>query len=76
MKLKFKNEIKGKFFRIYINDILHVMFKIEDFTGIQSYINDDDIHSIEVYLKNDMILLEYDNVLKWKEILKLFDQLQ
>jgi hypothetical protein len=76
MKLKFKNEIKGNFVRIYINDTLHVMFKTEEFIGIQSYINDDDVHCIEVYTKNQKILLEYDTKEKWKEILKLFDQLQ
>jgi hypothetical protein len=52
------------------------MFKMDDFVGIQSYINQDDVYCIELYTTNQKILLEYDHIDKWKEILKLIDQIQ
>jgi len=76
MKNKYHNEIEGNFYRIYINNTLHVMFKTDEFVGIQSYVNADDSYAIEVYLKERKITLEYDRIDKWKEILRLFNEIQ
>lgn len=52
------------------------MFKTDEFVGIQSYVNADDSYAIEVYLKERKITLEYDRIDKWKEILRLFNEIQ
>lgn len=64
-------------FKIYIDDILHLSLKIEDYAGVQSWINGrtGSVYEIELYVKGiSHIVLGYDKKETWEKILKLIDQ--
>jgi len=63
--------------KIYINDILHISFLMENYTGIQSWYegNKTKIYYIEISFKEgEQLLLEYTEFDNWKTILKLIDE--
>lgn len=63
--------------KIYINDILHISFLMENYTGIQSWYtgNKTKIYFIEISFKEgEQLLLEYTSFDNWKIILKLIDE--
>lgn len=66
-------KIKGSFVKIYIDDLLHLSFKQQDFAGIQSWKEGANWYDIEYYLGDTKILCAYDDFDKWKAILKLID---
>jgi hypothetical protein len=68
--------IKDNQIKIFINDVLHLMIKKDEFTGLQSWIIGDEkkTYYIEFYLKSGDILAEYDNKEKWTKILTLLNQ--
>lgn len=72
--MTFDLKIKGSWVKIYIDNILHVQFKQQDFEGIQSWKEGPNWFDIEYYIKNRSMLTAYDDVNKWKEILKLIDE--
>lgn len=64
-------------FKVYINDILHIMFLTKNYNGVQSWFEGDQTRTyfIEIYLKvGEPILLEYDAWENWTNILKLIDE--
>lgn len=67
--------IVNNYIKIYINGILHISIKLEDYQGMQSYI-DDFYFVIEFYTKTKTIICEYDSVIKWKKILKSIDKMR
>jgi len=63
--------------RIYINDSLHLELRMENHDGVQSWYEGDRYRNyfIEFYRKEgEPILLGYDDVDNWKEVLKLIDE--
>lgn len=66
-------EIKGKYVKVYINELLHLMFDHQSFQGFQSWKEAKNWFSIEIYLKDREILCAYDDEEKWSQILKLLD---
>lgn len=76
---RFKASNKGEFFRVYINDLLHLAVLKSEIRGVQSWITLDEPtgfpYVIEFYMKKGQIKLEYDKIEKWEEILKLIDKL-
>jgi len=65
-----------KYFKIYINLVLHLSIKIDEYLGIQSWIDDNNLYryNIEFYLKNGKgIVCEYDDRILWETILKEID---
>jgi hypothetical protein len=67
-----KIDIRGDEIKIYIDNLLHLSFK-EKILAIQSYNEQDKFFCIEFTLSTQTIKVEYDEMLKWKEILKLID---
>lgn len=59
-------------FRLYINNVLYVMFKLSEFTGVQSWKEGDAKWVIEIYCR-EPIKLELDSKEKWMQILDVFD---
>lgn len=75
MKVTLKKTLKN--FKIYIEGLLHVNVPIEEYSGIQSWLEGDNTHTyyIEYYLKNNQtILCEYEDRKLWEEILKQIDK--
>lgn len=75
----------GKIFKVYINDVLHLGVKKEEFTGVQSWLNPTTPEErsvgfggmkyvIEITTKTNCIKCEYDSREKWEAILKLLDK--
>lgn len=63
-------------FRIYINDLLHVEIRMENYDAVQSWYEGSKkrMYFIEFYRKEgEPILLGYDEAETWTEILKLID---
>ena len=80
MELKTNNRIcvitsKSKIgsFNLYINDNLHLSISKNELVGIQSWVENAK-YSIEYYLKDKDIITEYDDIEKWKTILKILDK--
>jgi len=67
-------KIKGDEVSIFIDSILHL--KIRDrITLIQSWKHENSWYKIEIQTKNNTTTLEYDSLDKWKEILKLLEDI-
>lgn len=62
---------KGRFLRIFINDLPHFTYEIRDIKGYQSWIHSKDWCCIEYETTQGKVLCEYDNKDLWSEILKL-----
>lgn len=63
--------------RIYINDLLHLEIRMQNHDGIQSWYEGSKrkLYFIEFYRKEgEPILLGYDEVNTWKEILKQINE--
>lgn len=69
-------EVKDNQFKIYIDDLVHLLIKKDELIGVQSWILGDDtrIYCIEYTLKDKEILTEYNEIDKWKRILTLIDK--
>jgi hypothetical protein len=80
MKIAKKNKYSitstGNFIKIYINDVLHISIKYNDIASIQTWKMSNGWYCIEYYLNglDEPILSEYDNIDKWKSIIKLLDE--
>lgn len=75
MNVILKKTLKN--FKIYIEGLLHVNIPIEEYSGMQSWLEGDNVytHYIEFYLKNGQrILCEYEDRKLWEEILKQIDE--
>lgn len=62
----------SSYFRVFVNDILHLSFQHKKFTGIQTWMDGEKVikYCIEISLENTPpILLEYDMPEKWKIII-------
>lgn len=71
--MKISADTKKGRIRIYINDILHLsLYNTE--LQIQSWKETKDWYVIVFYIKYGKIKAEYDDIEKWKEILKLIDE--
>lgn len=65
-----------KYFKIYINQTLHLSIKIDEYLGVQSWIDENTLYryNIEFYLKNrKSIVCEYEDRVLWESILKQID---
>ena len=74
---KIELKINKKQIKIYIDDILHLSIVREELISIQSWIMGYDgyrKYHIEYTTKTNTIESEYDNIEKWKKILKLLDE--
>lgn len=58
---------------ICIEDVLHIAIDRDELVGIQSWVTDmgPNKYLIEYYTKTTKIITEYDDVDKWKSILRL-----
>lgn len=66
---------KGLYFKIFINDLPHVIVSLYDLVGIQSWIHSTNWYSIQFNFKEgEPILCEYDDVKLWTEILRLINE--
>lgn len=71
----YSEETKSGWFKIYINRLVHLSFKVDRFFGMQSYIKKDGrLFCIEIYVGKNVILCEYDDHKKWKIILALLEK--
>ncbi len=67
--------VELNFFKIYINDLLHLLVKRVDLLGLQFYINNSKSFKIEYLFKDGTVLeSEYDSREKWVAILKELDK--
>lgn len=73
-ELKYSVKVESLYIKIYINDILFLMYNQQDFKGMQSWIMGENFYCIEIYLKDTTIELNFDSFQKWKNILKLIEE--
>lgn len=76
-----KIELKQKdgIVKIYINDLIHITFRVSDLIGIQSWLDGSDNvkYTIEYTLKGNVVILsEYFVRDKWIRILQLLDTIK
>lgn len=63
--------------RIYIKEMLHVEIRMENYYGVQSWVEGSKttMYFIEIYCKGgEPILLGYDRFDTWKKVLELIDK--
>lgn len=79
---QYRLKINDKSIKIYINDLIHLLIKKDEFIGIQSWIMEYKLigfiqitpkYFIEYITKTRNILTEYDDIEKWKAILALLN---
>ena len=69
-KTKIKVVRKNNFIYIYITELLHLVFKTDNYIGFQSWM-DDDYFIIEHYFNNSTpIRCKYDTQDKWQAIIE------
>jgi len=74
-KETYKLLVSGNHVKIYINNLIHIQFRCDEFVGIQSTIEGTNWFSIILYLKcGQKIWTEYDSKERWMAILKLIDE--
>lgn len=74
---KIKLKIIDNYFKIFIDDLLHVSIKRTELIGLQSWLTDEENgcwYYIEYILKNREILTGYDKRDTWTKILTLLDK--
>ncbi len=59
---------------IYINDTLHIKLILSEFIGLQSWYENKNDCRIELTFKSTRILLEYNSVNKWIQILNVLNE--
>lgn len=72
--MKYEIDASGNFIRIYINGVLHLMFKQDEFLGLESWIASTNLFYLEIYLRGLTIKCEYDSIEKWKSIIALIEK--
>lgn len=65
---------KGEYIKIYINEIIHLSL-IQEGLQIHSYKKQKDWYCIEFLTIKGLIIADYNNIEKWKSILKIIDEL-
>lgn len=73
--VKVTHSKRYKRFSIYINGILHLNLRIDNYVALQSWFEIDELYMIEITLKEGKpILCEYASEELWKKILNVFDK--
>lgn len=71
----FRLELNQYTLKLFIDDLMHLYIKRVDLIGIQSWVDyNSGYYCIEYTLKNRDILTEYDDITKWKSIVKLLEE--
>ena len=71
--LEFRAEVSRGILYIVKGDMVHLMFKLQDFVALHSWVNDG-FGRIEITLKTGEILAEYDTPEKWGSVLRLLSK--
>lgn len=58
------------YFKVMVGELLHVCIDRKEFVGINSWYDCDTMCVIEYVTKTNTIRTEYDNIEKWKSVLK------
>lgn len=58
------------YFKVLINDMLHVCIDIKEFVGINSWTDTPTQCAIEYVTKTNCIKTEFDSIEKWEQVLK------
>lgn len=68
--------VKENVLKVYIEFVLHLRVLYSDIKGVQSWQDSNGFYYIEFYVEgsNQLVELEYDDKEKWKQILKLLDE--
>lgn len=59
--------------KLLISGLPHVCIKADEWVGFQSWIGENGRYYIEFYTKTQDFFTEYDDIKKWKQILKLLN---
>lgn len=77
-KIKITDETKesGKYIKIYINNILHIIINRDFFLSVRSWIYklDSDPYFIEINFKYGKTTYQYDTKEKWIEVLNIINK--
>lgn len=73
--MNYNSKSEGNSLKIYIDNIPHLIIKVKDLIGIQSWtLSRDNLYYIEFYFKDGSdFYSEYDDIERWKEILRILD---
>lgn len=71
-----KVEIKIDYYniKIYIDGLVHLCLKRNQYVGYQSWSDGNGAYKIEFYTKTNSITIEQDSKEKWVQILKALDK--
>lgn len=65
----------GRYLKVFINDLPHVVLELKEIDGFQSWKHSKDWYCIEYYMKNNStVLCEYDSYELWINILKQLNE--
>lgn len=68
--LEFRVLVERGFIKIVAGDLVHLMFKLQDFVALHSWVNDG-FGRIEITLSRGTVTTEYDTLAKWRMVLRL-----
>lgn len=76
--MKIDSKISNGLIYINFNSITHLSFKVCDYIGFQTFIDDEltKYFTIEVYLKGKTVILQYDTVIKMKKVIECLSNIQ
>ncbi len=67
-------EISHYFIKVYVNGLLHVMVKRNEFVGISSWSDGNSKYSIEYHTNQTSILTEFDSRENWERVLVVLNE--
>jgi len=69
--------VTGKFVKVYFRGLLHLLFRLDEYRGLQSWIEADgaggSYYFVTLYLGDAEVTCDYDERWKWEELLRLFE---
>jgi len=68
--MKVEVQVGHYYFKVMIDELLHVCLQRDEFIGIHSYYDCETLCVIEYITKTNKLRTEFDSVEKWKQILK------
>lgn len=75
MKNTYNLTFQNGYIKIYINDLLHVYFKSSNLVHIQTWVADSKFAIEYTFREGENLFSEYDEIDKWKEVIKLLDKI-
>lgn len=68
--------VEGKFFKLYIDKVLHLSIYLDNYIAMQAWMETVDWFCVNIYMTEleDPILLEYNDQKRWEAVVSLLNE--